>query len=744
MTPARPPVLLAAALGCALLAALALVPCTPVAGRDGAPGGAAPSTSAGATPPPAPQYERVVRRSDGGAVRALKDAKLDSHLVLLADAADRADAAGRPLTAQTAAQITPRELQGMIAARQLRLTSDGRVQVYIVAGEPGAATLAAVARAGARIERVDAPQGIVQAQAPVDRLREIAALPSVRRLRLPDYPAASTGSISSEGDAVINADDLRTMFGRSGAGVTVGVISDGVGGRTTARASGDLPFVNTATCNVVSEDPTASGAEGTAMLEIVHDIAPGAELMFGNFGFATALDFNAAVNCLAANADVVVDDIGFFGIGPYDGTSFVSTNTAAALNGDGPIRGYYTSAGNWGTTHYAGEYIDSGVTFSAGPNVWRLHEFAAGGSFGVAHAGLTPNPSELNRLLLGPGGAVSIIVQWNDPWGASTNDYDVFAGDGTVVDVCSTAPQAGLGDLPVEACTLINNSPSQTPVDIFIGNYNNTAAPRTFDIFILCNVCADAGNGNTLDFGTAASSISNQSDAGGSPVAVVSVGAVRHSSPTTIETFSSRGPTEDGRLKPELVGPDGTCVTGSGGFKSGNPPCQNSGRSFFGTSAAAPHVAGVAALLLGCDGSLSRQTLRNLLLGSAVDLGDAGPDNVFGYGRVDAFASGIAAGCDQPTPTPTISPTRTTTPTRTPTRTPTPTPTGGPCAAGDANHDGDTTSVDAALILQHDAGLLAPLPCPSGGDVNRDGRINAIDAALVLQFVAGLIDSFAP
>jgi len=743
MIPARPSLLVAAALGGALLVALALVPCTPAAGRDGTPGEALPA--AAPTPPPAPRYHGVVRRSDGGDVGALKDAKLASHLVLLADAAARASAAGQPITGQNAARTLPRELRGMIAENKLRLNAAGEVQVYLVVGEASAATLDAIARGGARIERVDAHQRIVQAQAPVAGLRALAALPGVRRLRLPDYPVASTGSINTEGDAVTRAAELRSTFERSGTGVTVGVISDGVGGLTAARASGDLPpSVDTATCNVVPGDPAASGAEGTAMLEIVHDVAPGAALMFGNFGFATALDFSAAVSCLAANADVVVDDIGFLGVGPYDGSSAVSANTAAALNGDGPVRGYYTSAGNWGTTHYAGAYADSGAMFSAGLDIWRLHEFAAGGPFSVIHAGLAAAPSDFNRVLLGPGGAVSIIVQWDDPWGASTNDYDVFAGDGVAVDVCSAAPQHGADSVPVEACTLINNSPAETPVDIFIGNFNNTAAPRTFDVFIICNACADAGNGNSLDFATAASSIANQADAGGDPVSVTTVGAVHHASPGVIEPFSSQGPTADGRLKPELVGPDGGCVTGSGGFKSGNPACQSRGRSFFGTSAAAPHVAGVAALLLGCDGSLGREELRDLLLANAVDLGDAGADNVFGHGRVDAFASGLAAGCDRPTPTPTISPTRTLRPTRTPTRTPTPTATKVPCAAGDANRNGAVTSVDATLILQHGAGLLTALPCPNGGDANRDGRVDAIDAALVLQFDAGLLDTLPP
>lgn len=97
----------------------------------------------------------------------------------------------------------------------------------------------------------------------------------------------------------------------------------------------------------------------------------------------------------------------------------------------------------------------------------------------------------------------------------------------------------------------------------------------------------------------------------------------------------------------------------------------------------------------------------------------------------------VNCGGGQPGPSPT--PTRTRTPAPpTPTRTPTP-PTGS--RPGDVNCDGRVNAIDAALILQLDAGLISSLSCQQNADVNGDGRINAIDAALVLQFDAGLIDS---
>lgn len=129
---------------------------------------------------------------------------------------------------------------------------------------------------------------------------------------------------------------------------------------------------------------------------------------------------------------------------------------------------------------------------------------------------------------------------------------------------------------------------------------------------------------------------------------VVSLGAINASDPgaDTIASYSSRGPTNDGRLKPDATAIDGVSVTGSGGFFV----------PFYGTSAAAPHAGGIAALLLSCNPALragepgddpasDRASLRNALLGSAVDLGPAGPEMTYGHGRLDALAAARLAGC---------------------------------------------------------------------------------------------------
>jgi subtilisin family serine protease len=113
----------------------------------------------------------------------------------------------------------------------------------------------------------------------------------------------------------------------------------------------------------------------------------------------------------------------------------------------------------------------------------------------------------------------------------------------------------------------------------------------------------------------------------------------------TIQFFSSQGPTLDGRLKPDVSGIDGVSISGAGRFPS----------PFFGTSAAAPHVAGVAALVLqaapclrsggpaAIEAGSARVNLRNSLVLTADGLGGSVPNMTFGYGLVNAVRAIEAA-----------------------------------------------------------------------------------------------------
>jgi len=601
----------------------------------------------------------------------------------------------------------PVSAQDAMRGRRLRVDASSSVQVTVLLSAVTDDTIRDLTTAGAVIEIADSIQRRVQASVPVSRLPAVAALPSVTFVQLPHYAVRRIGSVTSEGDSIMAADVARRQFGVDGTGVRVGVLSDGLKGlfatgcTTCGGASngpialGDLPnatgtrssagLLTGSTGGITGQSfqanrdleglPPASppcgfpgaGAEGTALLEIVHDIAPGAQLAFANAD--TDLAFNQAVNFLASSNDVVVDDLGFFGFA-YDGTSPVSANTASALNNPANrIRAYVTSVGNDATGHYLGSYANSGTDISSIPGVansGHAHLFqGSGDTTDVLGLGSQPYDS----IILPTSGEVAIFLTWDDAFGRSGNNYDLYLvqqSTGRVV-ARSIDVQAGAQD-PLEAIDFTNRGPSDT-FRIIVQNVRDAAAPRTLNLFLFEPECAQdgprllaSGRHERHNYNTVSRSVSAQSDAGGSPVSVISVGAVCSASAAaagafsgslapdescndrahqTIEFFSSRGPTLDGRLKPDISAIDGVGVTAAGNFE--NP--------FFGTSAAAPHVAGEAALVLqgasclisGATGApdpvSARTNVRNMILAGATAISDAGPDNTFGAGLANVFAS---------------------------------------------------------------------------------------------------------
>ena len=170
---------------------------------------------------------------------------------------------------------------------------------------------------------------------------------------------ARTGSIDSEGDVTHRADLARSIFQVDGTGIKIGVLSDGVASLTTSQSTGDLGPVTVLT----GQAGPANGDEGTAMLEIVHDLAPGASLYFatadnGVSSFATNIR-----NLRAAGCDIIVDDYGYFSESPFqDGPVAQAVNDVTA---NGAL--YFSSAGNGGnkddstSSIWEGDFVDGGA-----------------------------------------------------------------------------------------------------------------------------------------------------------------------------------------------------------------------------------------------------------------------------------------------------------------------------------------------------------------------------------------------
>src|SRR5262249_16719933 len=204
------------------------------------------------------------------------------------------------------------------------------------------AVRAALADAGLTIVRESQQRALVEGWAPAGGLRAIAALDGVRSVQPADR--GQTQQITSGGDAASRANLARQTLGVTGMGVRVGVISDGIDGFASSRAAGELP----ADQPVPAGCSGGSGSEGTAMLEIVHDLAPDATLLFAS-GIDSPMAFVEAVQCLRnAGADVIVDDLGFFGE-PYfqDGDLAVAVREAVQAGGS-----FFPAGGHSAHGHY--------------------------------------------------------------------------------------------------------------------------------------------------------------------------------------------------------------------------------------------------------------------------------------------------------------------------------------------------------------------------------------------------------
>ena len=236
----------------------------------------------------------------------------------------------------------------------------------------------------------------------------------------------------SEGDVAHRADLTRSSLSVDGSGVTVGVLSDAVDQLVTVQSTGDIPAVT-----VLPGQSGSGGSEGTAMLEIVHDLAPGASLSFATAFSGQAQFAQNIIDLRAAGADVIVDDIFYFAEPVFqDG---VIAQAVTQVVEDGAL--YFSSAGNSGNLNdgtsgvFEGDFTGIAVPGVLAGTGLEAHNFGGG---------IATNIITLDT-------AAGFGLQWADPFGASGNDYELFllnpAGD--TIFAASTFEQNGDDD-PIE------------------------------------------------------------------------------------------------------------------------------------------------------------------------------------------------------------------------------------------------------------------------------------------------------
>jgi subtilisin family serine protease len=431
---------------------------------------------------------------------------------------------------------------------------------------------------------------LVQVLIPPSALEEVASHRSVRFMRPParSYPDAVAG----EGVAASGANAWHAA-GWTGAGVKIGIIDGGFAGLDASVASGDLPASGTLVDAGCAGGPPGPGNHGTQVAEIVHEMAPGAQLyLICRANSELALD--AAKNYAKAQGiSIISQSVSSYNVGRGDGSGPVGA-TVADARANGIL--WANSAGNHGQTHWTGAF--------SSPDADILHDWAPG--------------DEFHGITVPPGATAFIALRWDD-WPASDQDYDLHLVDETSTIVASSeGPQSGTQP-PVEAINYTNTSTAAQQRWIVIRRFNATEAPR-FDLFVREVQGAieyPSMNGDITEPGTSPSTFA--------------VAAICWAN-SVLEPYSSLGPTIDGRIKPDISGQDST--SNSLGAFDGN--CGNSG--FTGTSAATPHVAGAAALVKQANPGFGPDQIQSFLESRAVDLNTPGKGNGTGWGALNLGA----------------------------------------------------------------------------------------------------------
>lgn len=490
----------------------------------------------------------------------------------------------------------------------IKRESDGRVLIDINA-DVTQPLLQKITQGGGTIIHSSPRFHSIRAQVTIDQLENLAADPKVKFIQRALEGTAHTGSINSEADTTHRASLARSNFAVGGSGVKIGVLSDGIQFLENSQASGDLGNVT------ILPGQSGSGREGTAMLELIKDLAPEAELYF-----ATALNGQASfaeniLNLRSNGCDIIVDDFIYFAEPPFqDGIIAQAVNTVTA---DGAL--FFSSAGNQGSVRHGrsstweGDFVDSGQSLEGYGG--KIHRFGST-NYNVALAA-----------------GLGVDLFWADPAGASTNDYDLYLLDsnGTSILYASNNPQTGTQD-PYERIGYYPPAGSRIVV------VKSGGAPRFLRVQTLSGLLKLNTSGATYGHSAATNAFS--------VAAVSAFNSFPDSFDTsdTVENFSADGPRRvffqaDGspitpgnfsssgghvRLKPDITAADGAMTT-VGGFQP-----------FYGTSAAAPHAAAIAALLWSYDTTLSPPQIRTALTSSALDIESPGFDINSGAGIVMA------------------------------------------------------------------------------------------------------------
>jgi subtilisin family serine protease len=468
----------------------------------------------------------------------------------------------------------------------LRLNEQDKITVFILplaGGTKETVDLETLKAYGGEV--VKSGQAVIKAKVPIVLLDQIAdRVKGVSFIKRPDRPYAG---VVSEGVTLTGA-SLYLASGYGGQDVKAAVIDLGFARLSEAIVGGVLPpaVINidcTGTDCAPTDFPSEEEDHGTAVAEIVHDMAPAAQLYLIKIGDSLDL-LNAKDYCIANGIRIINHSVGWFNGNFYDGNCWFDNAVCTANHAYEHGIFWANSAGNHARMHY-------GATFSDrdGDSLHNVTE-----------------TSNYLSLYAYAGDPIIALMTW-DAWPATDQDYDLLLYNSSMTLVSSSTNVQNGTQPPEEEIDYV--APATGTYYLAVRNTNARSNLR-FSIFTFYH---------DLNPHVSSGSLLSPADATG----VMAVAAVNYTRWLTgpQENFSSQGPTMDGRIKPEISGPDGVSS-----FVYG---------SFLGTSASSPHVAGAAALILSNDAAFTVDQLRDVLSFSAIDLGAGGQDPIFGYGRLN-------------------------------------------------------------------------------------------------------------
>jgi hypothetical protein len=550
---------------------------------------------------------------------------------------------------------------------------DGRVLVDIRASSTSTAAVASLRARGARIVDVSADYSTITAAVAPSALNAVAddsKVIYVSEVLAPLVGATGTSGTSgtftpaasgchptiSEGDTLMRVAAARAAQHVNGAGQTIGALSDSFNVDTLAPthapadvASGDLPGPANpcgykTPVKVQAESTTGGEDEGRAMLELAHGLAPGARLAFatadnGDLDFARQITRLRTVN----HATVLVDDVSYFDE-PFFQDGPIAQAANAASSAGVP---YFSAAGNSNVIvdgNNVGSYEAPAFRSTSCPASVTAFEDVPGAAVTGCHD-FDPSAGVDNgdAVTVTAGGGFDIDLQWAQPWGGVTTDYDLFVLNAAGSVVASSA---------------FDQAASQEPFE-FLGYGNQTGAAQTYRIVI-----AQVGSGPParLKFVFAGSAgitaVQYNTSTGGDIIgptifghngaaSVGSTGAIPYDNANAPETYSSRGPvtlyfkptpsktplpTPSVLSKPDFAATDNVrnvffIEPSAGGFR------------FPGTSAAAPQAAAIGALLRQDDPGMPPAQIMATLRATAQPVATNGTPADVGGGYLDANAA---------------------------------------------------------------------------------------------------------